>query len=57
MNDNVGTHFGAYASYLNSNEKWEINSGLRLEHYNYELTDAMGNNDFCVTYNNLRPSN
>ena len=57
MNDNIKeTILGAYASYLKKwNEKWESDLGLRLEHYNYELTDAVGNNDFSVTYNNLFP--
>ncbi|RKR07814.1 outer membrane receptor protein involved in Fe transport [Maribacter vaceletii] len=57
MNDDISeTILGAYASYSKKwNEKWESDLGLRLEHYNYELTDAEGNNDFMVTYNNLFP--
>jgi len=57
MNDDIKeTILGAYASYLKKwDEKWESDLGLRLEHYNYDLTDAEGNNDFSVTYNNLFP--
>ncbi|SEC75381.1 Outer membrane receptor proteins, mostly Fe transport, partial [Maribacter dokdonensis] len=57
MNDDIKeTIFGAYASYLKKwDEKWESDLGLRLEHYNYGLTDVSGNNDFAVTYTNLFP--
>ena len=56
-NDDIAEKvLAAYASFYKKwNGKWESNLGLRLEHYNYELEDTSGENDFNVTYNNLFP--
>lgn len=46
----------AYGSYQKKwSEKWESELGLRLEYYDYELADELGDNDFAVSYTNLFP--
>ena len=56
-NDDIGeTILAAYASFQKKwNEKWESNLGARLENYEYNLDDKVGDNDFKITYTNLFP--
>lgn len=57
MNDDIRENIlAAYGSVQKKwNEKWESNLGARLEHYNYELDDTSGDNDFSISYTNLFP--